>query len=329
RSRVRAPMIAATVPPTARTPAAIGYATAAPIPPPMQQTLAPAWMRVGCPSGPATSAIAAPRSSAFSLKVLLPTACTTSAIAPRAGSASAIVSGIRSPRSSMRTMTNWPGRRLRAMAGASTQKRTIEGARTSLSRMVYMSAGAALPENRQIAAVMTEHRKNRAGLRLVGGGTVNRRDRNAGEAQVDAELTAVMHEVIQDERAERRGARHREDLLAGAPQRPVRGELRVRPIEHRACRRHVRVERGEEMAAGCGRFRRRGRGREIELRMVQNGVAPIRELADVGGERGERHRLVVRLPGELFLRNALQQLPRRRGFVIEFGQEPVLDRHTP
>src|SRR5581483_2369592 len=219
------------------------------MPPPTQQTLDPGSMRVGRPSGPATSASAAPRSSAFSLCVLVPTAWTTSAIAPPTGSASAIVSGMRSPRSSTRTITNWPGRRLRAIAGASIQKRTIDGERTSLSRMVYMSAAAALPENRQIAPMRALARKKRAGSRprtgrlpLVGGGTVDRGHRNSVEAQVDAQLAAMVDEVVQHESAERRRARHREDFLIAAAQRPVRRQLGVGPVEHRPRRGDLRVE---------------------------------------------------------------------------------------
>ena len=72
---------------------------------------------------------------ALSARVDLPTPWTISEMAPRLVSASAIVSGIRSPSSSSRTMTNCPGCRFRAMCGASTQNRTTSGASVSLLRI--------------------------------------------------------------------------------------------------------------------------------------------------------------------------------------------------
>ena len=87
------------------------------------------------PSGPARSRIASPSFIAFSWRVDLPTPWTMIEIAPRVLSTSAMVSGIRSPSSPVRMMTNWPGLRLRAMCGPSIQKRTTSGARTSLLRI--------------------------------------------------------------------------------------------------------------------------------------------------------------------------------------------------
>ncbi len=91
RSFVRAPRIETTLPPASRTPRAIGSTTAVPMPPPTQQTRWPGSMWVGSPSGPATSWMLSPGSMAFSWRVVLPTPWTTSAIAPRAVSESAMV----------------------------------------------------------------------------------------------------------------------------------------------------------------------------------------------------------------------------------------------
>src|ERR1039458_9236908 len=72
----------------------------------------------GLPSGPTTSRMESPAFSMLSSMVVLPMACTTMVTVPALGSASAMVSGMRSPQSSSRTMTNCPGRCLRAIRGA-------------------------------------------------------------------------------------------------------------------------------------------------------------------------------------------------------------------
>ena len=47
----------------------------------------------------------------------------------------------------------------------------------------------------------------------------------------------------------------------------------------------------------------------------------------LAGEAPERHRLLVRLPPELGIRNPLEQPPRGRHLVIEFRQQRILQSH--
>ena len=65
------------------------------------------------------------------MRVVVPTTMKTDVTVPRSRSQSAIVSGILSPRASGMTMTNWPGRHLRAISGASTSRRWMLGTRRS------------------------------------------------------------------------------------------------------------------------------------------------------------------------------------------------------
>ena len=65
--------------------------------------------------------------------MLLPTAWMIRLIVPALGSASAIVSGIRSAPSPSRTMTNWPGCRISAIRGARTTSRVTLGESCCLS----------------------------------------------------------------------------------------------------------------------------------------------------------------------------------------------------
>src|ERR1035441_1115941 len=72
----------------------------------------------GLPSGPTISRIESPASNMLSSMVVLPMAWTTMVTVPASGLASAMVSGMRSPASSSRMMTNWPGFCFLAMRGA-------------------------------------------------------------------------------------------------------------------------------------------------------------------------------------------------------------------
>ena len=91
---------------------AIGRMTAVPTPPPTQTAWPRSIRSVGRPSGPATSVIASPGRRSTRSAVLLPIDWMISVIVPAAGSASAIVSGMRSAPGPSRTMTNWPGCRI-------------------------------------------------------------------------------------------------------------------------------------------------------------------------------------------------------------------------
>src|SRR5205085_12400351 len=104
---------------------------AVPTPPPTTTTVPNLLISEGLPKGPTTSANTSPGRRACIRCVVLPTACTTMLIVPPAGSEFSIVSGMRSPCSLTRTMTNWPGFCSRAIREASITKRLIPGARRS------------------------------------------------------------------------------------------------------------------------------------------------------------------------------------------------------
>ena len=85
----------------------MGWTTAVPTPPPTHTACPRSMSSVGRPSGPAMSVIASPAWSCSTRSlVLLPTAWMTSVIVPASGSASAIVSGMRSAPGPRRTITN-------------------------------------------------------------------------------------------------------------------------------------------------------------------------------------------------------------------------------
>ncbi len=117
-SRLRAPSMKITWLPVSLRAMAVGSAMAVPTLPATMAAVPYFLISEGWPSGPTTSRIASPASRQLSNDVVLPTACTTMVMVPAAGSALLMVSGMRSPFSLMRRMTNWPGRCLRAMRGA-------------------------------------------------------------------------------------------------------------------------------------------------------------------------------------------------------------------
>ena len=77
-------------------------------------------------------------SSLVILQEEVPTFWMIRVMVPFSRSASAMVSGIRSPFSSMRTMTNWPGLCLRATCGASTTSFTTFSDSSSFSTILFM-----------------------------------------------------------------------------------------------------------------------------------------------------------------------------------------------
>src|SRR5262249_32026093 len=84
---------------------------------------------------------------------------------------------------------------------------------------------------------------------LVGRWTIDRRQRDVVEAQIDRQLPAVMDAVIEDEAAERGDARHGEHLVPAASQRPRRHQLRIGLVEPLPGRLRRLVERREDLVA--------------------------------------------------------------------------------
>src|SRR5688500_17566866 len=53
--------------------------------------------------------------------------------------------------------------------------------------------------------------------------TVNRGKRHVAQPQIDRQLSTVMDQMVQDEAAQDRGPRHREDFMVAVLQRPLTG----------------------------------------------------------------------------------------------------------
>ena len=69
-------------------------------------------------------------------------------------------------------------------------------------------------------------------------------------------------------------------------------------------------------------------GGDVEDGVLEDGVAPVRDVRDVPGELSEAHRLLVRLPRELRLGRPLEQPPRGAHLVVVLREQRVLDRHA-
>ena len=123
---------------------------AVPRPPPMTHARRAPSSSVGLPSGPAKSSSASPAFSCARRIVVAPTAWNTMVTVPASGSHSFIVSGMRSPRSSMRSMMNWPGLILRAISGARTTMRVTSALSGSTRSMGY-TASPSLFSDREAA----------------------------------------------------------------------------------------------------------------------------------------------------------------------------------
>ena len=116
----------------------IGSIGATPTPPPAHTTVPNFSICVACPSGPTTSVISSPTSSWHNFVDESPTSCTTRVMVPFFGSASAMVSGIRSPFSPTRTITKCPALRERAINGASTSSFTTFAEKNSLLTILFI-----------------------------------------------------------------------------------------------------------------------------------------------------------------------------------------------
>ncbi len=116
----------------------IGSIGATPTPPPAQSTVPNFSICVGLPNGPTTSSIKSPSFSAQSLVVESPTACTTNVMVPLLMSASAMVSGTRSPFLPTRTMTKLPAFLLFAISGASTSSKKTFSENCSFRTILFI-----------------------------------------------------------------------------------------------------------------------------------------------------------------------------------------------
>ena len=109
-----------------------------PTPPPAHSTVPTFSIWVALPNGPTTSVIKSPSFNLDSLADVHPTICTINVMVPRSVSASAMVSGIRSPPSPMRMMTKCPALRLCAMRTASISILNIFSDRNSFLTILFI-----------------------------------------------------------------------------------------------------------------------------------------------------------------------------------------------
>ena len=118
--------------------ATIGNIGAVPTPPQAQTTVPKFSIWVAFPSGPTISVIKSPSFSAQSFVDETPIFCTTSVMVPFCTSASAMVSGIRSPFSPTFTITKCPALRDFAIKGASTSNFTTLAEKYALLIILFI-----------------------------------------------------------------------------------------------------------------------------------------------------------------------------------------------
>jgi hypothetical protein len=138
----------------------------------------------------------------------------------------------------------------------------------------------------------------------------------------------VVDHVVEDERPERSDARHGEHFDAAAHQAPERSVFGITPIHAGAgaCRGCV-----EEVEDGRPRGQRGERGRrlvQVEIRRLEDGTGPVRDVPQMRREAAERHRFLVRLPAEALVGQPFQQSARRRDLVVVIGEQRVLETHA-
>ena len=138
RSLVRPASTDSTLLPAALSAFMMGSIGATPTPPPAQITVPNFSMCVGLPSGPTTSVMQSPALSLHSLTDDRPTRCTTMVMVPLSVSASAMVSGTRSPFSPTLTIMKLPALRLLAISGASISNRNTFSENCSLRMILFI-----------------------------------------------------------------------------------------------------------------------------------------------------------------------------------------------
>ena len=148
-------------------------------------------------------------------------------------------------------------------------------------------------------------RAARASSRLVSGRPVDCRQRDLEHAQVDQQLPAVVHEMVQEEASHDEGTWGREEFLPSAGQAPP---LEERGIGGRRERARVRLARGVEggeqrVAALVGSMVPGGVGDIVAGRLDQvTGVAE--DVQEMSGELPQRSRSRVRPPVRLIGRRS-------------------------
>src|SRR5439155_16700354 len=198
--------------------------------------------------------------------------------------------------------------RRRSRTGSSTDKPRVDAVSRAVERV--RRAACLCPASWSCCQPWRSKSGVPNALSFVGGWTVNWRHWNVDQAQVHAQLAAVMDDVAEHEAAKGRRFRHRKNLLTFPLQRPHAGELRVGPVERFA---RLRSRLFEESQNRRWRFRlcRAGwNARQIDLSQIEDQGAPARKVRDMLCQPAKRSRSVVRLPGQLVPGDALEQLSR-------------------
>lgn len=167
-------------------------------------------------------------------------------------------------------------------------------------------------------------------LALVGGGAVGGGNGDVVEPEVDAELGAVVDDVVEE---------HGTDgIVAGAVVDRVAVVGELPGLMHGAvgCVFEESVGFGAELVEGCQKLgaglhdeRLVGGLGEVKVRRAEDDGEHARHLRGVGGELGEGCGLLVGLE-VVFVEgvgNALEDDAGLAEFGVEFGEEKVLDGH--
>ncbi|TMQ68507.1 MAG: hypothetical protein E6K78_00725 [Candidatus Eisenbacteria bacterium] len=193
--------------------------------------------------------------------------------------------------------------------------------------------GAARPhgadaERRAASFLGADRARPLAGLRLpplVGRRPVDRGQRHVDQSQVDAQLSAMVNQVI-DGLANHRDARQGEEHAIAGLERPGDHEVLVPGGQCAARFLHVPVEFGEQclglfVAVALG-------AAEIERGLAHLVRDPAGHARHELGEVSQREGFLVWLPGSLLARNPLQQPARDHHLLVEFGNEGFGNAHA-
>src|SRR6185312_13540917 len=144
-------------------------------------------------------------------------------------------------------------------------------------------------------------------------------------------LSAVMDDVIHEERPEDEAARLREDHVVAKFERPGNTErLLAERGDRGAALGGVGIECGEELvpvAIDLGCVGRAAGRREVDLRFGGDARAVPSEVRQMRGELAESGRFGVRFPGWVLERDALEERAGGAHLVIELGKEPFGEGH--
>jgi hypothetical protein len=162
-------------------------------------------------------------------------------------------------------------------------------------------------------------------LSLVCRGTIHAGDRDVIQAQVHSQLSPVVNQVIHHDTAKDRGTRHGQDGLAAIDERPDLMQMFVGRSGNGFPRlADVLVKSRDKLPSRIcyeGLKCRAAAGwRQVQGALTDRVYGPTWKLGHVTGKAAKRHGLLMRLPGPLVFRQALEQLARVGHFLIELRE---------